>query len=73
MFRGCSRVHAGGLTDNPFSQAHAYRMIRRQALAAGIRTKMGNHTFRATEITEYVVTAASPKSPDEWRMANGES
>jgi len=32
------------------SQADAYRMIRR-ATAAGIETKIGNHTFRATGIT----------------------
>ena len=29
-------------------------MIQRRALAAGIRTKIGNHTFRATGITEYL-------------------
>jgi integrase len=29
-------------------------MIRRRALAAGIKTKVGNHTFRATGITAYL-------------------
>ena len=29
-------------------------MIRRRALAASIRTKIGNHTFRATGITAYL-------------------
>jgi site-specific recombinase XerD len=29
-------------------------MIRRRAAAAGIETKIGNHTFRATEITAYL-------------------
>jgi hypothetical protein len=29
-------------------------MIRRRAAAAGIATKLGNHSFRATEITAYL-------------------
>ena len=32
----------------------AYRMIQRRAAAAGIKTKIGNHTFRATGITAYL-------------------
>jgi integrase len=36
------------------SQADAYRMISRRAGAAGIKTKIGNHTFRATGITVYL-------------------
>jgi len=31
-----------------------YSMIRRRALAAGIATKIGNHSFRATGITTYL-------------------
>jgi len=42
------------LTRLPMSQADAYRMIRRRASAAGIHTKIGNHTFRATGITAYL-------------------
>jgi len=38
----------------PMSQADAYRMIRRRAKAAGIHTRIGNHTFRATGITAYL-------------------
>jgi integrase/recombinase XerD len=34
------------LTDRPMSQSDAYRMVRRRAMAAGIKTKIGNHTFR---------------------------
>ena len=37
----------GQLSDNPMTQPDAYRMIRRRAEAAGIRTKIGNHSFRA--------------------------
>ncbi|KPB27260.1 Integrase/recombinase XerD [Pseudomonas syringae pv. syringae] len=29
-------------------------MVRRRALAAGIKTQIGNHTFRATGITAYL-------------------
>lgn len=47
--RGTSR-----LTRTPLPQANAYAMIRRRAAAAGISTKIGNHTFRATGITAYL-------------------
>src|SRR5437867_1290745 len=33
---------------------HAYRMIERRARAAGIKTKIGNHSLRATGITDYL-------------------
>jgi len=42
------------LSDRPMSQADAYRMIRRRALKAGVFTRIGNHSFRATGITEYL-------------------
>lgn len=32
----------------------AYAMIRRRAIAAGIETRIGNRTFRATGITTYL-------------------
>jgi integrase len=35
-------------------QANAYAMIRRRTVAAGIATKLGNHSFRATGITAYL-------------------
>ncbi len=35
-------------------QQDVYRMIQRRAAAAGIATKIGNHTFRATGITAYL-------------------
>jgi integrase/recombinase XerD len=44
----------GRLTTLPLSQVDAYRMIRRRAKAAGIKTRIGNHTFRATGITAYL-------------------
>ncbi len=42
------------LTRTPLPQANAYAMIGRRALAAGIETKVGNHSFRATGITAYL-------------------
>ena len=48
------RGRTGVLTDEPLAQADAYRMIRRRALACGLKTQIGNHSFRATGITEYL-------------------
>jgi integrase len=42
------------LTRTPLPQANAYAMIGRRAHAAGIGTKLGNHSFRATGITAYL-------------------
>lgn len=42
------------LTRIALPQANAYAMVRRRAEAAGIDTKIGNHTFRATGITAYL-------------------
>ena len=47
--RGTARLSATALP-----QANAYAMVRRRAIAAGINTKIGNHTFRATGITAYL-------------------
>jgi len=35
-------------------QQDVYRMIQRRAAPAGIKTRIGNHTFRATGITAYL-------------------
>ena len=43
-----------------------WRMIERRARAAGIRTRIGNHSFRATGITEYLRMAASSRSHRRW-------
>jgi site-specific recombinase XerD len=42
------------LTGRRMSQPEAYLMVRRRAAGAGIATKIGNHTFRATGITAYL-------------------
>ena len=38
----------------PLWQQDVYRMIQRRAAAAGIKTRIGNHTLRATGITAYL-------------------
>jgi site-specific recombinase XerD len=53
LFRTAPR-RSGQLSDRPMSQADAYRMIRRRSAEASIFTKIGNHSFRATGITEYL-------------------
>jgi site-specific recombinase XerD len=53
LFRTIARGR-GGLTTTPLPQANAYAMIGRRAVAAGVETKIGNHTFRATGITAYL-------------------
>jgi integrase len=61
----------GQLTENPMSQADVYRMIRRRAATAGLRTKIGCHSFRATGITEYLRNGGKLEVAQQ--MANHES
>lgn len=53
LFRTIARG-TGRLSTTPLPQANAYAMVRRRAAAAGIGTRIGNHTFRATGITAYL-------------------
>lgn len=53
LFRTIGRGTAK-LTSTPLPQANAYAMVARRAEAAGIKTKIGNHSFRATGITAYL-------------------
>jgi integrase len=53
------------------SQVDAYRMIRRRASDAKILTKVGNHSFRATGITEYLRNGGKLEIAQQ--MANHES
>jgi len=53
LFRTIGRG-TGQLTRTSLPQANAHAMIRRRAEAAGIETKIGNHSFRATGITAYL-------------------
>jgi site-specific recombinase XerD len=58
LFRTIARG-TGQLSATPLPQANAYAMVRRRALAAGIDTQIGNHTFRATGITTYLKNGGS--------------
>ncbi len=53
LFRTIGRG-TGKLTRTVLPQANAYAMIGRRAAAAGIETKLGNHSFRVTGITAYL-------------------
>ncbi len=53
LFRTIGRG-TGQLTRTPLPAANAYAMVQRRAKAAGIKTRIGNHTFRATGITAYL-------------------
>ena len=66
LFQSCSR--AGQLAGNPLPQANAYAMIQRRAKAAGIATRVGNHTFRATGVTAYLNNGGALEKAA--RMAN---
>jgi len=61
----------GRLTGQRMSTADAYRMVRRRAKDAGILTKIGCHTFRATGITNYLENGGTLEKAQA--MANHES
>lgn len=71
LFR-TSTGRSGALTKNPMWQQDAYRMIQRRARAAGIKTKIGNHSFRATGITAYLKNPNSRLEVAQY-LANHES
>jgi len=53
LFRSAIRT-GDELTGNPMRPADVWRMIRRRAQKAGIKTRIGCHSFRATGITNYL-------------------
>ena len=59
------------LTRTPLAAANAYAMVQRRAKAAGVETKIGNHTFRATGIRAYLANGGSHEHAQE--MAAHES
>lgn len=61
----------GRLSTRAMTQSDAYRMITRRAREAGIVTKVGNHSFRATGITEYLRNGGRREIAQQ--MANHES
>ncbi len=58
LFRTATR-RGDALTPNPMLPADVWRMIRRRAKKAGIRTPIGCHSFRATGITNYLEHAGT--------------
>jgi hypothetical protein len=54
LFRTSPRRNAKVLTEQPMDQKDGWRMIRRRATAAGIAAPIGNHSFRATGITNFL-------------------
>jgi site-specific recombinase XerD len=46
-------------TPHRMTQQDAYRMIQRRAGQAGIKMRIGNHSMRATGITDYLKSAGS--------------
>ena len=54
LFQTAQRTPGRPLSGRRLQQAEVWKMIRRRAEDAGIRTKIGNHTFRATGITAYL-------------------
>jgi site-specific recombinase XerD len=56
------------LTRTSLPTANAYMMIKRRAAAAGLETKISNHSFRATGITAYLKNGGTLEKADS--MAN---
>jgi integrase len=53
------------------TQPDAYRMIQRRAKATGLETRVGNHSLRATAITDYLKSDGTLEHAQE--MANHSS
>ncbi|WP_291035081.1 tyrosine-type recombinase/integrase [Dyadobacter sp. 50-39] len=53
LFRTIKRG-TGQLSGNALPQANAWAMVNRRAQNAGVKTKLGNHSWRATGITAYL-------------------
>jgi integrase len=62
LFRTIGRG-TGKLTRTVLPQANAYAMIGRRAAVAGIGTRLGNHSFRATGITAYLKNGGTLEKP----------
>jgi integrase/recombinase XerD len=67
----CRSKYCGQTWPDQAIGQDAHRIIRRRAKAAGIETRIGNHTFRATGITAYLKN--SGKLEVAQQIANHES
>ena len=61
----------GTLTGNAMWRQDAYRMIQRRTRDTGIKTRIGNQTFRATGITGYLKNKGTLEAAQD--IANHES
>ena len=67
LFRS-ARGRTGELTAERLSRFDAYAMIRRRAVKAGVVEKIGNHSFRGTGITAFLLNDGTLELAQE--MAN---
>jgi site-specific recombinase XerD len=58
-------------TAHRMTQPDAFRMVQRRARRAGIKTHIGNHSLRATGITDYLKSAGTLENAQQ--MANHSS
>jgi site-specific recombinase XerD len=70
LFR-TAKGKTGMLSENRMAQPDVWRMIRRRATKAGIKTEIGCHSFRATGITNYLENGGTLEKAQV--MANHES
>ena len=63
---GAATGRSATLSGRPMSQSDVCRMIGRRAGLAGIKTRIGCHTSRATGITEYLRNGRKLKSRRPW-------
>ena len=62
--RGWVRLHEkGGKVRRSRAQANVHMIIPRRALAAGVRTKISAHSFRATGITVSLENGGTMETP----------
>lgn len=66
-----TRGRSGKLTGRRMSAVDAWRMVRKRAMAVGIASKIGNHSFRATGITNYLQNGGKIETAQQ--MAGHES
>ena len=69
LFR-TSNGHGSELAARAMLQSDVWRMIRRRALLAGIKTQIGCHTFRATGITAFLKNGGKLESRSRWPRMN---
>jgi site-specific recombinase XerD len=65
LFRTSSGHNGNAVSNQAMDQSAAWRMMRRRAAAAGINAPIGNHTFRATGITNYLTNGGTLEHAQE--------